>query len=77
MRRDVGRLSVALALSIGASLIAGCAAPARTSVVTLDPTPPAAPLEAEETEREDLPPGVFHRVLAGQTLHANAAAWMV
>jgi len=53
-------------LVVAVCLFCGCAA-SHPTVVTLDP-PATAAVAAVESDTDELPPGVFHRVLPGQTL---------
>ncbi len=56
-------------------LFCGCAAGTHPARVTLDP--PAAPAPAVTPETDELPLGVFHRVLPGQTLWRIARTYEV
>jgi len=53
-------------LAVAVCLFCGCGPRNHASVVTLDP--PATVVEPEIEPENELPPGVFHRVLPGQTL---------
>jgi murein DD-endopeptidase MepM/ murein hydrolase activator NlpD len=59
------RILLSSGLMVAVCLFCGCAS-SHPTAVTLDP--PAAPADAVEPEADELPPGVFHRVLPGQTL---------
>lgn len=54
-------------LAVVVCLFCGCAVRTHPAVDTYYP-PPTAPAPAVEPEIDELPPGVFHRVLPGQTL---------
>lgn len=54
-------------LAVVVCLFCGCAVRTHPAVDTYYP-PPTAPAPAVEPEVDELPPGVFHRVLPGQTL---------
>ena len=58
------RVLLGSGLLVAVCLFCGCAATNHPTVVTLDPPPVAA----VEPQIDELPPGVFHRVLPGQTL---------
>ncbi len=63
-------------LAVVVCLFCGCASRIYPVVGTYYP-PPAAPVPAVEPEIDELPPGVFHRVLPGQTLWRIARTYEV
>ncbi len=63
-------------LAVVVCLFCGCAARTHPAVDPYYP-PPTAPAPAVEPETDELPPGVFHRVLPGQTLWRIARTYEV